>query len=86
MPCPVLSIAATPTPFRITYRAAAPCLSRIEAGSMQEAEMLDAPDRCSRIHGRTALHSQRINLSANHAVFQDHAVPAIRVQAAVDRQ
>lgn len=48
--------------------------------------MLDAPDRCSRIHGRTALHSQRINLSANHAVFQDHAVPAIRVQAAVDRQ
>lgn len=34
--------------------------------------MLDAPDRCSRIHGRTALHSQRINLSANHAVFQDH--------------
>lgn len=27
--------------------------------------MLDAPDRCSRIHGRTALHSHRINLSAN---------------------
>lgn len=27
--------------------------------------MLDAPDRCSRIHGRTALHSHRINLTAN---------------------
>lgn len=27
--------------------------------------MLDAPDKCSRIHGRTALHSHRINLTAN---------------------
>lgn len=36
MACPVLSIAATPTPFRITYRAAAPCLSRIEAGTCRK--------------------------------------------------
>lgn len=57
---------------------------------MQEAEMLDAPDRCSRIHGRTALHSQRINLS----VFQDTRPRFVRVEpirgrvygVAVDRQ
>lgn len=31
--------------------------------------MLDAPDRCSRIHGRTALHSHRINLSTNRTPY-----------------
>lgn len=40
--------------------------------------MPDAPDRCSRIHGRTALHSQCINLSANHAPFKDTS-PSRRV-------
>lgn len=52
--------------------------------------MLDAPDRCSRIHGRTALHSQRINLS----VFQDTRPRFVRAEpirgrvhgVAVDRQ
>lgn len=39
------------------------------SGNMQEAEMLDAPDRCSRIHGWTALHSHRINLSTNRTPY-----------------